>query len=134
VLGERAKLEAFRQARVALAASGTVTLELALSAVPMVVAYKVAPFETWLKYVVKVPSIVLPNLVLGERVIPEFIQHDCTPERLADALVPLMSNGAARSAQLAAFEKLDGLMRLDDGETPSNKAARIVLTAVASSR
>lgn len=131
VRGEAAKLRAFREARVALAASGTVTLELALAGVPLVVAYKVARLETWLKYVVKVSSIVLPNLVLGDRTIPEFIQHDCTPVALADALTPLLANGEARTRQLAAFDRLDGLMRLDDGTTPSQIAAEIVLSTLA---
>ncbi|WP_282586772.1 lipid-A-disaccharide synthase [Lichenifustis flavocetrariae] len=127
VLGEAAKLAAFRSARAALAASGTVTVELALAAVPTVVAYKVAPFETWLKYVIKVPSIVLPNLILDALVVPEFIQHDCTPARLADALAPLLLDGEARTRQLDAFARLEGLMRLADGETPSDRAAAIVL-------
>ncbi|MBE7219586.1 MAG: lipid-A-disaccharide synthase [Caulobacteraceae bacterium] len=134
VLGEAAKLQAFRQARAALAASGTVTLELALAGVPTVVAYRVAPFETWLKYVVKVPSIVLPNLILGERAVPEFIQHDCTPGTLADALLPLLAEGETRNRQLAAFARLDGLMRLEAGETPSRRAAAIVLGLVGRER
>ena len=70
VTGEEEKHAAFRRARAALAASGTVTLELALSGVPMVVGYKVSPLETWLRFVVKVPSIVLPNLILGEEYHP----------------------------------------------------------------
>ena len=134
VLGEAAKLQAFREARAALAASGTVTLELALAGVPTVVAYRVAPFETWLKYVVKVPSIVLPNLILGERAVPEFIQHDCTPETLADALLPLLTEGETRNRQLAAFARLDGLMRLEAGETPSGRAAAVVLGLLGAGR
>ena len=134
VLGEPAKLQAFREARAALAASGTVTLELALAGVPTVVAYRVAHFETWLKYVIKVPSIVLPNLILGERAVPEFIQHDCTPEHLADALVPLLAGGEVRARQTSAFAKLDGLMRLGADETPSGRAAGIVLGIMAASR
>ena len=70
VLGEAQKFEAFRTARAALAASGTVTLELALAGVPMVGAYKVGIVEEQLKYLIKVPSILLPNLILGENAIP----------------------------------------------------------------
>ncbi|MDX7951997.1 lipid-A-disaccharide synthase [Lichenihabitans sp. Uapishka_5] len=134
VEGEAAKLSAFREARVALAASGTVTLELALAGVPTVVAYRVAPFETWLKYVIKVPSIVLPNLILGHNAVPEFIQHDCTPERLAAALAPLLGEGEVRAAQVAAFAKLAGLMRLEAGEMPSGRAAAIVLALAGRTR
>jgi lipid-A-disaccharide synthase len=130
VLGEAAKLAAFRNARAALAASGTVTLELALSGVPMVGAYKVSWIETPLKYVVKVPSILLPNLILGERAIPEFLQEACTPEKLAAALAGLVREGAVRAAQLQALARLDALMRLPDGDTPSARAARLVLQTV----
>jgi lipid-A-disaccharide synthase len=131
VRGEVAKLAAFRQARAALAASGTVTLELALSGVPLVVAYRVSPAETWLKYVVKVPSIVLPNLILGHNAVPEFIQDACTPDRLADALAPLVTGGAERDAQRAAMADLDRLMALDPHETPSGRAAAMVLQTLA---
>ena len=130
VTGEAAKLAAFRNARAALAASGTATLELALSGVPMVGAYKVSKLEAPLKYVVKVPSILLPNLILGERAIPEFLQSECTPEKLAVALAGLVRAGAARDAQLEALARLDGLMRLPDGDTPSARAARLVLQTV----
>jgi lipid-A-disaccharide synthase len=127
VTGEAAKWAAFRRARAALAASGTVTLELALAGVPMVVAYKVSRVEILARPFVKVPSFVLPNLVLGENVIPEFMQEECTPERLAAALIGVVESGAARDRQLAALARLDGLMQLDNGESPSARAARIVL-------
>lgn len=129
VLGEAAKLAAFRSARAALAASGTVTLELALSGVPMVVAYKVSLLEEQLKYVIRVPSIVLPNLILGENAIPEFLQHHCAPEQLAAAMVPLIENTPVRQRQLAAFERLDELMRLPGDRRPSEVAAEVVLAA-----
>lgn len=130
VRGEAAKLAAFRTARAALAASGTVTLELALSGVPMAVAYKVSPFETWLRFVVKVPSIVLPNLILGDNAVPEFLQEDCTPEALADALLPLLGDTPERGAQIDAFARLDAAMRIAPGATPSGEAARVVLGAM----
>ena len=134
VTGEEAKLAAFRRARAALAASGTVTLELALSGVPMAVAYRVSPLETWLRFVVKVPSIVLPNLILGENVVPEFLQDACTPDALAGAVVPLLGDTPARSAQLAGFDRLDAAMRIAPGSTPSREAAALVLAAAGSVR
>lgn len=129
VTGEAAKLAAFRTARAALAASGTVTLELALAGVPMAVAYRVSPFETWLRFVVKVPSIVLPNLILGENAIPEFLQQACTAEALSAALVPLLGDTPERAAQTAAFARLDAAMRIAPGSTPSAEAASRVLAA-----
>jgi len=125
VEGEQAKWAAFRKADAALAASGTVTLELGLSGVPMVVAYRVSKIEEVLKYLIKAPSIVLTNLVLGENVIPELIQWDCTPAKLADALLPLFSDTPERRRQVEAFGRMDGLMRIGD-EAPSERAARIV--------
>ncbi len=96
VLGEAQKFEAFRTARAALAASGTVTLELALAGAPMVGAYKVGIVEEQLKYLIKVPSILLPNLILGENAIPEKLQRDCNPAALAAALAALVRDGPER--------------------------------------
>src|SRR6201987_1336842 len=83
VIGEQEKQRAFRIARAALAKSGTVTLELALAGVPMVTLYRGTTIEAWIaRRVVRVPSIILANLVLGENVVPEFHQEECTAERL----------------------------------------------------
>lgn len=125
VLGEAEKYAAFRRAHAALAASGTVTLELALSGVPMVVAYKVSKLEEQLKHFIRVPSFVLANLVLGESVIPEFIQYNCTPEKLAAALAPLLADTPERRRQIDAFARIDALTSTGD-ESPSERAARVV--------
>ncbi|MCJ2040205.1 lipid-A-disaccharide synthase [Methylobacterium sp. E-041] len=131
VAGEAEKYAAFRQARAALAASGTVTLELALAGVPMVVAYKVSRVEEAVaRRLIQVPTIVLPNLILGENAMPEFVQAECTEDRLATALAPLVTGGAARDRQLAALQRIDGLMRLPGDEAPSRSAARVVLAAI----
>jgi lipid-A-disaccharide synthase len=126
VVGEDAKFTAFRRAHAALAASGTVTLELALAGVPQVVAYRLDRLARALKWMIKVPSIVLANLVLGDRTVPEFIDDEATPERLAAALGPLLRDSPERARQAAAFSRLDGLMQLDRG-APSDRAAEIVL-------
>ena len=130
VTGEGPKYAVFRGGRAALAASGTVTLELALAGVPMVVAYKVSRAEEIIaRRLIQVPSIVLPNLILAENAMPEFVQADCTPARLAEALLPLLVGGPARAAQCAALARIDARMRLTDADTPSRAAARIVLQA-----
>ena len=131
VVGEAAKFAALRSAHAALAASGTVTLELALSGVPMVVAYRVELLLRMLKRFLSVPSIVLANLVIGENVVPEFIDNDGSPEVLARELALLLGETEARARQLAGFARLDGLMTLPDGLTPSEKAASIVLDIAA---
>ncbi len=128
VEGEGAKYEVFRTARAALAASGTVTLELALAGVPTVVAYKVSRSEEAVaRRLIQVPTIVLPNLILGENAVPELIQADCTPARLVAALAPLLVSDLARKAQIEAMTRLDGLMALPGGGAPSEVAARVVL-------
>ena len=84
VIGEQEKRAKFRIAHAALAKSGTVTLELALADVPMVTAYRTGTVEAWiLRRAIKVNSVILANLVIGENVIPEFLQEDCTPEKLS---------------------------------------------------
>jgi lipid-A-disaccharide synthase len=127
VVGEADKLAAFRRAHAALAASGTVTLELALAGVPMVVAYRVEPLVRPFKFLLGAPSIVLANLVIGRKVIPEFLDAAASPKTLAENLQPLLADSPARARQLDAFARLDEQMRLDNCETPSERAARIVL-------
>lgn len=129
VEGEVATYAAFRRAHAALAASGTVTLELALSGVPMVVGYRVDIFLRTFKSFLQAESIVLPNLILGENAIPEFLDADTDPTILAAALEPLLSDTPQRRAQVAAFDRLEELMALDSG-TPSSRAADIVLAAM----
>lgn len=130
VHGEAAKWAAFRSSHAALAASGTVTLELALSGVPMTVGYRVSKLEEQFRYFIKVPSIVLANLVLQQNAVPELIQQDCTPIKIADALLPLLQDGEERQQQIAAFaKKLDVLMEIGE-ELPSERAARIVAEAM----
>ena len=132
VVGEGEKFAAFRGARAALAASGTVTLELALAGVPLVGAYKVPRVEALLRPLITLPfSVLLPNLVLGEPAIPEFLQDDCRPQALATALAVLVSESPARSKQIAALDTLDARMRLEDGRTPSAHAAAAVLETIA---
>src|SRR5437899_11936634 len=93
VVGETEKRAAFRIAHAALAKSGTVTLELALAGVPMVTAYRTGSVEAWiLRRAIKVNSVILANLVIGENVIPEFLQEDCSKEKLAAALPEVVSD------------------------------------------
>ena len=122
------KWAAFRIARAALAKSGTVTLELAVSGVPMVTAYKVSLFdEIVARIAIKVPSVILANLVIGENVVPELLQRDCTPQSLAGALAPLLADSPERRRQLEAFTRLDTIMEIGNA-SPSGRAAEIVLS------
>ncbi|MFN3656384.1 MAG: lipid-A-disaccharide synthase [Pseudolabrys sp.] len=128
IVTETAEKEAaFRAARAALAKSGTSTLELAVAGVPMVAAYKVPLVEELIaRAFVTIPSVILANLVLGENVVPELLQRDCTAPRLAAALRPLLRDGPERRRQVEAFDRLDGLMEIGRA-VPSERAAAEVL-------
>ncbi|MDD7908588.1 lipid-A-disaccharide synthase [Pseudovibrio exalbescens] len=133
VVGEAEKFAAFRKAHVALAASGTVSLELAISGVPMVVAYKLDWFFRRLKDIhrfvpiASVDSMVLPNLVLGSKVVPEYLDDEANGEALAQKVISLLDEGVARNLQVEAFSQLDRVMRLPGGESQAGIAADIVL-------
>ena len=127
VEGDEDKFRAFKLATAALAASGTVTLELALAGTPTVVAYKVDPLIAPIVLrLIKAPSVVLPNLVLGEKVYPEFIQEACTPANLADALAALLADTPERAAQRTVLAGMPAALQVS-GQTPSEAAAAIVL-------
>ncbi|MGH1350371.1 MAG: lipid-A-disaccharide synthase [Methyloligellaceae bacterium] len=127
VSGDDDKFAAFSLAHAALAASGTVTLEIALSGLPMVVGYK----ADWVvasvrKYLINIHSVVLANLVLGYNAFPEYIQEDCVPEKMSEALVPLLTNSQERKKQKEALNEISQKMLLDDRE-PSDAAADVVM-------
>ena len=121
------KRAAFRAGDVALAASGTVSLELAANATPMVVAYDM----NWLSWQImsrmaKIDTVTLVNLVTGQKVIPEFLGPACQPGPIGSALVSLLADKDARATQTAAMEAT--MLALGrGGEAPGLRAARSVL-------
>ncbi len=132
VTGEAAKLTAFREARAALAASGTVTLELALSQIPTVAAYRGAGWEAFLaRRLVKLPSVILPNLILGRSVVPEFIQEEATADALSGHLLAAIAEGEKRREQLDGFAEVETIMR-SAGPSPAANAVEAALELVAS--
>ncbi|WP_131868205.1 MULTISPECIES: lipid-A-disaccharide synthase [unclassified Bradyrhizobium] len=134
VIGENEKRAAFRIAHAALAKSGTVTLELALSGIPMVTAYRVGAIEAFiLRRAIRVSSVILANLVIGKDVIPEYLQEDCTPEKLAPALRDLLTESPLRRQQVEAFARLDQIMSTGN-TSPSVLAADIVLATMCKGR
>ncbi len=124
------KYDAFAASRAALAASGSVALELAMARVPMVVAYRMNPLtEAALRRIVKVREINLVNLVLGKRLVGEFIGRDCTPGLLADALFRVAADEEVRARHLCGYD--EAILRLKAGEgLPSRDAARNILEIV----
>lgn len=130
VVSDSDKRAAFRNARAALAKSGTVTLELALAGVPMVTAYRVTEIEAFVaRRVIQTSSIILANLILGENVIPEFLQQDFTAENLAPALRDILADTPARRRQVDAFARLEEIMSTG-GKRPSELAADGVIATM----
>ena len=134
VVGEKEKKAAFRIAHAALAKSGTATLELALAGVPMVAAYKGGTIEAWImRSMIQSNSAILANLVIGENVVPEFIQQDCRPEKLLPALRDVLDESPLRRRQIEAFAKIAAIMSTGN-QSPSVRAADIVLATLRKAR
>jgi len=125
------RYDAFAACDAALAKSGTVTLELALADVPTVVAYQISAVSAFIirRIGVSVQHASLVNLLAGREVVPEFLQEDCTPEKLAAALDVLLSSEEARETQRKEFREVRDIL---GGVTPlpSERAAKVVLDLV----
>ncbi len=124
------KRAAFAAADVALAASGTVSLELAANDCPMVIAYDMHPVTMWLmRRMARIDTVTLVNLVSETRAVAEFIGRDCRAARIAPALARLLTDPEAMSAQREAMAvTMDRLGK--GGEAPGVRAARSVLEAL----
>jgi len=128
--GGNEKYDAMAAANVALAASGTVSLELAMTGTPAVIAYRMNSLTAWLaKRLIKDPYASIVNLVLDRDAIPEKLLSDCTPEVLTDELRSLFRDKQKCDDQRRAYET--ALQELaPPGGTPSRAAARAVLAAI----
>ncbi len=127
---EPRKRAAFAAADVALAASGTVSLELAAAGTPMVIAYDANALTVWIaRRMVRIDTATLVNLVTDTRTVPEFLFERCEPGLVTDAVARLLDDPAAAAAQAAAA---DAAMRLlgRGGEPPGLRAARSVLRRI----
>jgi lipid-A-disaccharide synthase len=129
--GAAAKYDAFAASRAAMAASGTVALELALARVPMVIGYRLNRMtQIVLDWVVKVRQVNLVNLILGRVLVTELLGDDCTPERLAVAVADLVRDEAVRSTHIAGYD--EAMRRLGVGSlSPSRNAADRILAIIA---
>lgn len=129
------KADAFAAAIAALAASGTVTTEVALQGTPVVVGYRLG-WVTWALargFLYKSPFATLMNVAAGREVAPEFIQTRCTPDNLARAILPLLTDSAARATQVQAQEA--ALAAMGRGGRPAAEiAAEAVFSTIASAR
>jgi lipid-A-disaccharide synthase len=128
------KYDAFTASSAALTKSGTSTLELALARVPMLVTYRVNPLSAAIaRRLVKVRYASLLNLLVDRPVVPELLQQDCTPARLADVLARLLTDPAAAASQRAAFAEPLSMLRPPSG-LPSDAVAEAVIELLATAR
>jgi lipid-A-disaccharide synthase len=132
--GDPAKYDAFAASRAALAASGTVALELAMARLPMTVAYRLSrPTEILLDRVLKVRTVNLVNLILGRSVVAEHLGPHCTPEQLCASLVGLIRDEQVRAAHQEGYDA--AIRLLGAGElSPSLRAADKILEIIAARR
>jgi len=134
VTGEADKFSAFAASNVAIAASGTVALELAMARIPNVIIYKMNPLTSWLaRKIVKSKYVNLVNILLDEEAVPELLLENCRPEWIADEAGRLLSDADAIGRQR---QKLgDALLKLrHEGLPPSRAAARVVLNTMKKGR
>jgi lipid-A-disaccharide synthase len=118
--------------RAAIVASGTATVEAALSGTPFVVVYRLAPL-TWLlgRRLVKLSTFAMPNLIAGEKIVPELIQRDFTAEDVVRELEAIIPDGPARSQMQNALKMVQQRLREQKGsESPAMKAAKEILAGI----
>ncbi len=125
------KHDAYAAAAAALTKSGTSTLELALAGVPMAVTYRVNPLSAAMaRRLIRVPHVAMVNLLAGRTLVPELLQQDCNPRRLADTVLSLLHDPAIAAAQRAGFAEILATLR-PGAERPSEAAAREILATLA---
>lgn len=131
VATDQERHDAFAAANCALAASGTVSLELAIAGVPHVIAYQVNAITGWIaKRLIKIDTVTIVNLVLKRKLIPEFLQESCKATNIIPVLDELLAEGPARCDQKAGFDDACTMLGFGD-RAPSQKAAEQILKIIA---
>lgn len=132
--GSAERYDAFAAANAALAASGTVAVELAIAGVPTVIGYRLNALSAFLaRRFLSIDYVSIPNLVLDRPLIPELLQQDCTPDKLAAAIVPLLTDEAAAREQRQGLAEAVALLTPPEGR-PSDSAASEILRLLDSPR
>ncbi len=134
VQDEAERWAAYAAARAGLCASGTATLELGLAGVPSVGAYKVGPISSFIARGMKIPSVLLPNLILDAPIMPEFLQERCTPQHILPALRTLLTDDIINKNMRDNLQPLRGALQSAGGALESAggaqaaQVARIILS------
>ena len=118
---------AFKASDVAIAASGTVALELAMVDVPHIIAYRVSPLTAFLvRRFIKIQFVNLSNILLGRKIVPELLQEDCNKENILRNVSELLKKGDLYEKQIEGFEKVREILGFGE-QTPSANACDVLL-------
>ncbi len=131
VTGEKARYDAFAASDAALAASGTVALELAMAKVPYTIAYKLSPVSTMLaKMLIKLRFVNLINILPDKEIVKEYLLENCVPEKLTAEVERLLTDGAYRQKQIDEAAEVLKVLGAGSDRTPSERAADSVLDMI----
>lgn len=131
VTDRAARFDAYAASTAAIAASGTISLEVALAGLPYVTIYRLNAVSAWLaRRLIRVPFVNLANLVLGRKAVPELLQDRCTGTVIATEVERLLHPGEVRTAQLEALREVKGRLAGDDPRSPSERAAAAVMALI----
>ena len=127
---ETDRYNAFKASTAAIAASGTVALELAILDVPHIIGYKVAPLSAWLaKKFLKIEFVNLSNILLGREIIPELLQERCIAINIRTYIEQILRHGELYEKQMEGFKKVREVLGFGQ-QTPSENAARVILSTI----
>ena len=114
----------------AIAASGTVALELAIVDVPHIIAYKVPKLTEWIaRHFIHIQFVNLTNILLGREVVPELLQEDCNREKIIYYVEQFLKRKPIYKAQMEGFEKVRKLLGMGR-QTPSDNASRVIMEMI----
>lgn len=127
---EADRYDALKASEVAIAASGTVALELAMINVPHLIAYRVAPLTAFLvRHLLKIEFVNLSNILLGRAVVPELLQENCTKEKILYYVNRFLKKDDLYEKQMEGFEKVRQILGIAE-QTPSANAADIIFKVI----
>ena len=129
ILNTEDKKDLFAAATAAIAKSGTIGLECALAGLPSIIAYRMNSISARaIRKMITIKYANLANLLADRMIIPELIQEDCTPDKIATAVLPLLTQTQTRATQRMELADIASMLGVDDPQSPSEKAADIVLS------
>lgn len=135
VTHQQDKYDAFAASRAAMAASGTVSLELGMAGVPHIIAYRVHPISAWIfRRLATTRFVNIVNIAVADMVVPECLQEQCTPDMLMAAIEPLIAGGMEAERQKRAFDQVMTDMGRGRAVSPAQEAAQIILEHAVSAR